>query len=115
MVPSMSRAMRRGLQVTGLTLLGDRTGCAAITEPWFNNHVARPKTITDERLLAAAAQVIARKGPGFTIADVAARAEVSVGTVAQRFGSKSGLLQALTRQTAADVTRRMRQAAARED
>lgn len=77
--------------------------------------MARPKTITDERLLAAAARVIARKGPGFTIADVAARAEVSVGTVAQRFGSKSGLLQALTRQTTADVTHRMRQAAARED
>ncbi|WP_447004901.1 TetR/AcrR family transcriptional regulator [Saccharothrix isguenensis] len=77
--------------------------------------MARPKTITDERLLVAAAQVIGRKGPGFTIADVAARADVSVGTVAQRFGSKSGLLQALTRQTTADITRRMREAAARED
>ncbi len=82
-----------------------------ITEPWFNNGVARPKTITDERLLAAAAEVIGRKGPGFTVADVAERADVSVGTVAGRFGSKSGLLQALTRQTTAANVRRMHEAA----
>lgn len=74
--------------------------------------MARPKTITDERLLAAAAEVIGRKGPGFTVADVAERAGVSVGTVAGRFGSKSGLLQALTRQTTAENERRMRAAAA---
>lgn len=75
----------------------------------------RPKTITDERLLAATAQVIARKGPGFTLAEVAARAGVSVGTVAQRFGSKSGLLQELTRQTTAAQAERMRRAADRPD
>lgn len=63
-------------------------------------------------MLTAAAEVIGRKGPGFTIADVAARADVSVGTVAGRFGSKSGLLQALTRQTSAENVRRMRAAAA---
>lgn len=85
---------------------------AIIIEPWFNNRVARPKTITDERLLAAAAEVIGRKGPGFTVADVAERAGVSVGTVAGRFGSKSGLLQALTRQATAQNERRMREAAA---
>ncbi|CCH35635.1 TetR/AcrR family transcriptional regulator [Actinosynnema sp. NPDC047251] len=73
--------------------------------------MARPKTITDERLLSATAAVIGRRGPGFTVADVAAEAGVSVGTVAQRFGSKSGLLQALTRQTTADVERRMLAAA----
>ncbi|WP_433266713.1 TetR/AcrR family transcriptional regulator [Actinosynnema sp. CS-041913] len=73
--------------------------------------MARPKTIADERLLTAAGVVIGRKGPGFTIADVAAEAGVSVGTVAQRFGSKSGLLQALTRQTTVDVERRMHAAA----
>ncbi|MFI9008565.1 TetR/AcrR family transcriptional regulator [Actinosynnema sp. NPDC053489] len=74
--------------------------------------MARPKTITDERLLAAAAEVIGRRGPGFTIADVAERAGVSVGTVAGRFGSKSGLLRALTRQTSDANVRRMREAAA---
>ncbi|MBB5960580.1 AcrR family transcriptional regulator [Saccharothrix tamanrassetensis] len=71
----------------------------------------RPKTITDERLLTATWLVIGRRGPGFTVADVAAEAGVSVGTVAQRFGSKSGLLQALTRQATADIERRMLAAA----
>ncbi|MFD1052024.1 TetR/AcrR family transcriptional regulator, partial [Kibdelosporangium lantanae] len=42
--------------------------------------MARPKTITDERLLTALAQAISEVGPGFTVADVAARAGVSVGT-----------------------------------
>ncbi|WP_285750173.1 TetR/AcrR family transcriptional regulator [Lentzea sp. NBRC 105346] len=72
--------------------------------------MARPRTITDERILDALAQVIDRKGPEFTIADVAAEAGVSVGAVAKRFGSKSGLLQALTKQGTEDVVRRMRAA-----
>lgn len=69
---------------------------APVNELWFTNRVARPKTITDERLLAALAQAISEIGPGFTVADVAARAHVSVGTVAQRFGSRQGLLKALS-------------------
>ncbi|MEU4801581.1 TetR/AcrR family transcriptional regulator [Actinosynnema sp. NPDC023587] len=73
--------------------------------------MARPKTITDERLLTATAVVIGRRGPGFTLAEVAAEAGVSVGTAAQRFGSKLGLLRALTRQTTSDVERRMLAAA----
>ena len=59
--------------------------------------MARPRSITDERLLAAAETVIGRCGPGFTLAQVAAEAGAAVGTVAQRFGSKAGLLQALSR------------------
>ncbi|MBW4715540.1 TetR/AcrR family transcriptional regulator [Saccharothrix obliqua] len=73
--------------------------------------MARPKSITDERLLAAAAAVIGRRGPGFTVAEVAAEAGASVGTVAQRFGSKNGLLQALTRQETTHIEHRMRAAA----
>jgi AcrR family transcriptional regulator len=69
---------------------------APINELWFTNRVARPRTITDERLLTALARAITEIGPSFTVADVAARAGVSVGTVAQRFGSKHGLLKALT-------------------
>lgn len=59
--------------------------------------MARPRQITDERLLGAAAAAISRLGPGFTLADVAAEARVAVGTVAGRFGSKHGLLVAMTR------------------
>lgn len=71
--------------------------------------MARPRTITDERLLAAAGTVIGQVGPGFTLAQVAAEAEVAVGTVAQRFGSKSGLLQALSRLNTLSVVGRMRE------
>jgi AcrR family transcriptional regulator len=59
--------------------------------------MARPREITDERLLDAAAVSISRLGPGFTLADVAAEAHVAVGTVAKRFGSKHGLLGAMTK------------------
>ncbi|MGZ3141647.1 TetR/AcrR family transcriptional regulator [Lentzea chajnantorensis] len=72
--------------------------------------MARPRTISDERVLTAVATVIDRRGPEFTVADVAAEAGVSVGAVAKRFGSKSGLLQALTRAGTEDVVRRTREA-----
>jgi AcrR family transcriptional regulator len=61
--------------------------------------MARPRKISDERLLAAAGGVIARRGPGFTLADIATEAGVVAGTLVQRFGSKHGLLVALSRLT----------------
>jgi AcrR family transcriptional regulator len=73
--------------------------------------VARPRTITDERLLDALAQVITRVGPSFTVSDVAVRAGVSVGTVAQRFGSKQGLLKALSRAAVTRIRATVRTAA----
>jgi AcrR family transcriptional regulator len=76
--------------------------------------VARPRSISDERLLTAAAVVIGRIGPGFTLAQVAAEAQVAVGTVAQRFSSKSGLLQALSRVTTRRAVESMRAVAAAE-
>lgn len=66
--------------------------------------MARPRQITDERLLGAAGVAISRLGPRFTLADVAAEAQVAVGTVAQRFRSKHGLLVAMT-QGAIDAMR----------
>ncbi|GLZ37461.1 helix-turn-helix domain-containing protein [Actinokineospora sp. NBRC 105648] len=77
--------------------------------------MARPKTITDQRLLDAAHEVIARVGPGFTLAQVAAEAGVSVGTVGGRFGSKAGLLRALFAHATAVVAVGMRTAAEAED
>jgi AcrR family transcriptional regulator len=73
--------------------------------------VARPRSISDERLLTAAGVVIGRVGPGFTLAQVAAEAQVAVGTVARRFDSKSGLLQALSRINTRLVVESMRLAA----
>src|SRR3954463_12933808 len=79
---------RTGVGMTGRHGL---MNCGSITS------MARPREITDERLLDAAAGRISRLGPGFTLADVAAEARVAVGTVAQRFGSKHGLLVAMTK------------------
>lgn len=73
--------------------------------------VARPRTITDERLLTATAAVIERVGPGFTLAQVAGEAGVAVGSVAQRFGSKAGLLRALSEAGSVQAVERMRSAA----
>lgn len=74
--------------------------------------MGRPRKITDDELLAACATVIGTYGPGFTLANVATEAGVSVGTVAGRFGSKQGLLLALTRAQHDGAARRMRAAAA---
>jgi AcrR family transcriptional regulator len=72
--------------------------------------MARPREITDERMLSAAALVIGRLGPGFTLADVAKEARVAVGTLAKRFGSKHGLLVAMTKAAIDDMRRQMHQA-----
>ncbi|MCK2236317.1 MULTISPECIES: TetR/AcrR family transcriptional regulator [unclassified Crossiella] len=77
--------------------------------------MARPRTITDQRLLDAVGVVLGRSGPAFTIADVAKQAGVATGTVMQRFGSKHGLLLALSRAHRGTQTEAMRAAAAAAD
>jgi AcrR family transcriptional regulator len=86
-----------------------------VSEPWFNNPVARPRKITDEELLAACGRVIGRHGPGFTLGQVAAEAGVAVGTVAGRFGSKHALLLAMMTTAAEGVEQRMHAASATQD
>jgi AcrR family transcriptional regulator len=73
--------------------------------------MARPRSITDARLLDAAGAVIGRRGPGFTLAEVAKEAGVAVGTVAQRFGSKHGLLVAMVTTAIASLGPGLREAA----
>ncbi|MDX6555423.1 MAG: hypothetical protein QOD86_1618 [Miltoncostaeaceae bacterium] len=74
--------------------------------------MGRPRTIADDRLLAAAAAAIGRHGPGFTLADVAAEAGVAAGTLVARFGSKRGLLIAVSRGGTVRTIAAMRGAAA---
>lgn len=74
--------------------------------------VARPRTVDRQRLLDAAAAVIAREGPGFTLAGVAEEAGVSVGSVAGHFGSKHGLLVALSESATERTAVLLREAAA---
>lgn len=70
--------------------------------------MARPRTISDDTLVSAAAAVIGRRGPAFTIADVAAEAGVAAGTLIGRFGSKRGLLLAVAAASGARTVERMR-------
>src|SRR3954452_242801 len=52
----------------------------------------RRKLLSDDAVLDAAAQVMARLGPDFTLADVSAAAGVAPSTLVQRFGDKRGLV-----------------------
>jgi AcrR family transcriptional regulator len=70
--------------------------------------MARPREISDERMLAAAGVVISRLGPAFTLADVAGEAKVAAGTLVNRFGSKHGLLVAMTKSAIEALRNEMR-------
>lgn len=74
--------------------------------------MARPRTVTDEHLLAAASSAIGRHGPGFTLADVGREAGVAPATLVQRFGSKAAMLAALAEAGSAQGLAAMRAAAA---
>lgn len=61
--------------------------------------LGRPRTVTDEAILAALARAISRVGPArLTLAAVAAEAGIAAPTIAQRFGSKRNLLLAFAAQ-----------------
>jgi AcrR family transcriptional regulator len=66
--------------------------------------LGRPRSISDDAILAALAQAISRVGPArLTLADVAAEAGVAAPTIAQRFGSKRNLLLAFAAQAPASL------------
>jgi AcrR family transcriptional regulator len=57
--------------------------------------MARPRTVADDDVLAAANRVLQRSGPdGLTLASVGAEAGLAAATLVQRYGSKDALLQA---------------------
>lgn len=57
----------------------------------------RPRKVSDDEIVMAAHRAMSRLGPGeLTLADIAAEAGVTAGLLVQRFGSKRGLLLALT-------------------
>ena len=64
--------------------------------------MARPRTVDDAVVLAAAAEVVNRVGPSrLTLQRVADEVGLSAPTLVQRFGSKRGLLLAMGDQAAA--------------
>ncbi|MBA3640464.1 MAG: TetR/AcrR family transcriptional regulator [Acidobacteriota bacterium] len=52
----------------------------------------RPRSATDEDLIAATQRVVTQLGPHLTLADIGKEAGVSAATLVQRFGSKRALL-----------------------
>jgi AcrR family transcriptional regulator len=58
--------------------------------------MARPRKISDDELLAAAATALGRHGPRFTLAQMAEVAGVATATAAARVGSKHELLRWMT-------------------
>jgi AcrR family transcriptional regulator len=67
-----------------------------------------------ERVLAAAHELFAERGPDVTMEEVARRAGVGVGTVYRRFPSKEHLFAAVSHAACADTQRHLRQAAQSE-
>ncbi|QXJ19664.1 TetR family transcriptional regulator [Actinomadura graeca] len=66
--------------------------------------MARPRTTSDEAVLAAAARALGRVGPvRLTLGAVAEEAGLAPATLVQRFGSKRGLLLALAGRGARDA------------
>jgi AcrR family transcriptional regulator len=64
----------------------------------------RPRTVTDDQILAATARAMSRVPPTrFTLAEVAREVGLAPATLVQRFGSKRGLLLALSAQSAAGM------------
>jgi AcrR family transcriptional regulator len=58
---------------------------------------ARPRKASDEEIFAATQRVMMRLAPAqWTLADIAAEAGLTAGALVQRFGSKRGLMVALT-------------------
>jgi AcrR family transcriptional regulator len=70
--------------------------------------VGRPRTVSDEQIIAGAARVIGRVGPArLTLAQVGREVGLSAATLVQRFGSKRGVLLAVAAHGAEDLPRRM--------
>jgi AcrR family transcriptional regulator len=64
----------------------------------------RPRTVTDDQILAATARAMSRVPPTrFTLAEVAQEVGLAPATLVQRFGSKRGLLLALSAQSAGSM------------
>jgi AcrR family transcriptional regulator len=64
----------------------------------------RPRTVTDDEILAATGRAMSKVPPTrFTLADVAREVGLAPATLVQRFGSKRGLLLALSEKSAASM------------
>jgi AcrR family transcriptional regulator len=71
---------------------------------YLSSVTPRPRTVTDDEILSATARAMSKVPPTrFTLADVAREVGLAPATLVQRFGSKRGLLLALSSQSAASM------------
>lgn len=71
---------------------------------YLSSVTPRPRTVSDDEILAATARAMSRVPPTrFTLAEVAQEVGLAPATLVQRFGSKRGLLLALSAQSAASM------------
>jgi AcrR family transcriptional regulator len=64
----------------------------------------RPKKVSDDEIFDAAHRTMSRLGPAqWTLADIAVEVGLTPGALVQRFGSKRGLMLAMTEQVAGAV------------
>jgi AcrR family transcriptional regulator len=76
----------------------------------------RPRSATDDEILAATARAVSKAGPDrLTLADVAAEAGLAPATLVQRFGSKRKLLLAFAAQASQGVAEAFASARAAHD
>jgi AcrR family transcriptional regulator len=76
--------------------------------------VGRPRLASDDDILDATARAVSRHGPGqLTLATVAGEAGITAAAILQRFGSKRGLLLALSRRSTAGAAEAVAAALAR--
>jgi AcrR family transcriptional regulator len=77
--------------------------------------VPRPRTVSDQQVLAAVTRVAGRVGPaGLTLAAVAREAGIAPATLIQRFGSRRAMLLQAQRHAAEAVRRSLDRGARRE-
>ena len=75
-----------------------------MTIHYLSSVTPRPRTVTDDEILAATARAMSKVPPTrFTLAEVAREVGLAPATLVQRFGSKRGLLLALSAQSAAGM------------
>ncbi|HEX6597146.1 MAG TPA: helix-turn-helix domain-containing protein, partial [Acidimicrobiales bacterium] len=76
--------------------------------------MGRPRLASDDDILDATARAVSRHGPGqLTLATVAGEAGITAAAILQRFGSKRGLLLALSRRSTAGAAEAVAAALAR--
>ncbi|HWG90175.1 MAG TPA: helix-turn-helix domain-containing protein [Candidatus Thermoplasmatota archaeon] len=76
--------------------------------------MARPRTVSDEDILEAAARVVARRGPvQATLAEIGEEVGVTASAIVQRFGTKRKLLLAISQRSVREVASAFAKARAR--